>query len=804
MKQKFFKVSVFLVSMALAGSAMLSSCGDDELTDVAAVRPETPEGVNPTVDNTGLSKIPTITGVKADEPNKLMTIEGTNLLSLIKVTRTFTAEEDGKTIDGVDYKTGDEVVEDITSTIQKDKSTNEALLLALADGKITAYYDPFDISKIVEDGGFNIPVPVIKENGFATDWASKTMTIEGENLDKVVHILVGDADLVDKEKTEITPSKITLPLWDGEISLNYDMNNPKRVVKCAGYKFPVPTIKSVDNSAEDDSKIVIKGTNFDVVTSLTIAGSEVAIPDGATKELITVAKAEGEVVMTYPFNEETRTVKNTGYVEGTVIYKFSQSPAKTNPWDSNFYLTWEDALELETEYIVTFKAKATMDLELQLELMDQSGEKCAKFGTDEEKMQNNANSWEASYSSHSDVPKYGQKVGTEWTTLELTYKTKKDACDGYLFQYTKFQFGTGKLDGDLYVKDFQIYKKDDPTKKITSFTFNGVEKIVENPTIKVTQETAKTNPWDSNFWLTWEEALELETEYIITIVAKADAELELQLELMDQSGDKCAKFGTEEEKMKNNANSWEASYSSHSDVPEYGVNVDTDWTTITLTYKTKKDACDGYLFKYTKFQFGTGKLEGDLLIDDVQIYKKDDPDKKNYVANSTFDDDDITMYSAGARLEIAAVSTREISTEYTDEVRCLKIDCPAKKSQTWDSQLWIKSTANATFKEGVSYKFHCKARADVAFTPGTGIHGDPDGNNWMDGGVLNGMKITPAWQEFNIEGTFSKSYEKDGNPGYTMAFDLSIDKDNVIYLDDISLEIGGTEVIKWFFRFRRC
>lgn len=316
-----------------------------------------------------------------------------------------------------------------------------------------------------------------------------------------------------------------------------------------------------------------------------------------------------------------------------------------------------------------------------------------------------------------------------------------------------------------------------------------------NFVFKFTQAAAKDNAWDSNFFLTWDDPLELETEYIVTFKAKATKAVGLQLELMDPSGDKCAKWGTDEETMVG-SNSWEAGYSSHSDVPQYGVNVDTDWTTITLTYKTKKDACDGYLFKYTKFQFGTGKLEGDLLIDDVQIYKKDDPDKKNYVANSTFDDDDITMYSAGARLEIAAVSTREISTEYTDEVRCLKIDCPAKKSQTWDSQLWIKSTANATFKEGVSYKFHCKARADVAFTPGTGIHGDPDGNNWMDGGVLNGMKITPAWQEFNIEGTFSKSYEKDGNPGYTMAFDLSIDKDNVIYLDDISLEIGGTEVIK--------
>lgn len=627
MKQKFFNVSLFLVGMTLASSFGLTSCGDDELTDVATVRPETPAGTNPTVDNNGLSKIPTITGVKADEPNKLMTIEGTNLLSIIKVTRTFIAEEDGKTIDEVEYKTGDEVVEDITSTIQKDKSTDEALLLALADGKITAYYDAIDISKIIEDGGFNIPVPVIKEGGFSTDWDAKTMTIEGENLDKVVHVLVGDVDLVDNEKTEITPAKITLPLWDGEISLNYDMNNPKRIVKCAGYKFPVPTIKSVDKSPNDESKIIIKGTNFDVVTSITIAGNAITIPEDATKEAITVDKAEGEVVMTYPFNDTERTVKDGGYVEGSYVLKFNQSPAKTNAWDSNFSLTWDEALELETEYVVTFKAKSTMNLELQLELMDQSGDRCAKFGTDEEKMQNNNNSWEASYSSHSDVPKYGVQVGTDWTTLTLTYKTKKDACDGYLFKYTKFQFGTGKLAGELLVKDFQIYKQSDPTKKITNFTYTGVEKIQENPIIQASQDGAKTNAWDSNFWLTWEEELELETEYEVSFKAKADNALELQLELMDPSGERCAKFGTDEEKMQNNKNSWEASYSSHSDVPKYGVQVGTDWATITLTYKTKKDACDGYEFKYTKYQFGTGKLNGNLLIKDFQIVKKSDPSK---------------------------------------------------------------------------------------------------------------------------------------------------------------------------------
>lgn len=312
MKRNIFKVSVFLVGMALAGSSMmLTSCSDDELTEVAPVRPEGEAGTNPTINNNGLSQIPTITKVVADEPNKKMTIEGTNLLSIVRVTHTFVAEQDGKTNAGVAYKVGDEVVEDITATIDKENSTNEALVLALAEGKITAYYDSYDISKFLEDGGFNVPVPVINKDGFKTDWESKTMTIEGENLDRVAHILVGDkdpVDLIDNDKTEITATKITLPLWDGKIALNYDINNPNRIVHVDGYKFTIPTIASVDASSEDNTKIIIKGTNFDFVTGITIDEADVTIPTDLTKEAITIDAMEGKVKLMYSFNDEVRSV----------------------------------------------------------------------------------------------------------------------------------------------------------------------------------------------------------------------------------------------------------------------------------------------------------------------------------------------------------------------------------------------------------------------------------------------------------------------------------------------------------------
>ncbi|MBR4265116.1 MAG: endo-1,4-beta-xylanase [Bacteroidales bacterium] len=318
-----------------------------------------------------------------------------------------------------------------------------------------------------------------------------------------------------------------------------------------------------------------------------------------------------------------------------------------------------------------------------------------------------------------------------------------------------------------------------------------------NAVLKYTQATAKSNAWDSNFFIQWDEALEVETDYVITFQAKATKAVGLQLELMDPSGTKCTVPDPEGKRTED----WQQSYSSYSDVAKYGVNVGEDWTTITQTFTTLKEAPDGRKFEYKKFQFGTGKVEGDLLIDDFVIYKKSDPDKKNIYENSSFDDAD-AMPAGTTREELAAVTKIETKVEYSDEVRCLKINCPSNteapggaNGQTWATQLWIKSSID--FKKGVSYKFKCRVRADKAYKPGSGIHGDADGDHWISGGVTD-LSITTEWQDYVKEGTFEQDYvhESSGQGGHTFAFDLATGEANVIYFDDISLEIGGTEVVK--------
>jgi len=300
--------------LALAGMTGVgfTSCDDDIKTDVAQIRPEGQQGTDPSADKNVIGAAPTITKVVDDQPNKTMTIEGTNLLSIIKITRTYVAETKTK-----DYNIGDTVVEDITETIDKEKSTNEALVLALADGTITAYYDPFDITKIIVDGGFNIPVPTIKSDGFTTDAENKTMTIEGTNLDQVQHVWVDErkTDLI--EKAEITATKIVLPLWDGKIELNYDMNNENRIVALDGYKFPVPEIKSAKLS-DDKTKLVVSGTNLSAIKTLEIAGEKVTLPEVDADGNLVIDILEGEMVATYDFNDGQKDIQYKGYKKATV------------------------------------------------------------------------------------------------------------------------------------------------------------------------------------------------------------------------------------------------------------------------------------------------------------------------------------------------------------------------------------------------------------------------------------------------------------------------------------------------------
>lgn len=312
-----FGKQIMLAAILFAGVGYYSSCSDDDLTDVAAVRPEGEKGTDPTADKTTLSPLPTITNAEKIEGTNQMTISGTNLDKVVKLTVEIVADGTKLNINGEEktFKKGDIV--DLLNT-KDNASTSEKLIVLLAEGKLTAYYDIFDNSKIVTDRGYGLPVPTIAENGFVTDWANQEMTISGENLDQIVSIKVGDTkaeDLMEQAKFNENKTQLTLPLWDGKIVMGYDITNPNRTVELAGYKFPVPTILTVTKNGDN---MTIEGSNLEYITVLKVDGNEVEFPkDEITKDTkkFDIEYATGKIEAFYLFNgkDNEQKVTNPGF-----------------------------------------------------------------------------------------------------------------------------------------------------------------------------------------------------------------------------------------------------------------------------------------------------------------------------------------------------------------------------------------------------------------------------------------------------------------------------------------------------------
>jgi len=314
-------------------------------------------------------------------------------------------------------------------------------------------------------------------------------------------------------------------------------------------------------------------------------------------------------------------------------------------------------------------------------------------------------------------------------------------------------------------------------------------------TLEISQAEAKTNSWDTQVSVEWSKPLENNKEYTISFKVKADNAPGLQLDLSSTQSGNCANFGTSACTKTNN---WENTYSSHSNVATYGVATDSDWKQVSVKLKTLEKADDGTVFNsYKKLSIGYGLLKGKMYIDDFKIYPSDgDPDADNVVANSDFEKDDITNWSSGSRVGFEPTTKVEYRQDFALEQRYIKLEIPKKKSQNWDSQLWIKSDGSHKFVKDATYKFHCLMKADKEFEFGGGIHAEADGNNWKASTPLSGTKATTEWTYYEKSGTFAQDYVGDNNTYSSFAFDLSTDDAHVLYLADVSLEINGDEVIK--------
>jgi GH35 family endo-1,4-beta-xylanase len=298
---------------------------------------------------------------------------------------------------------------------------------------------------------------------------------------------------------------------------------------------------------------------------------------------------------------------------------------------------------------------------------------------------------------------------------------------------------------------------------------------------------AQTNVWDWQIYYMLAEPLIVGQEYTISMRTKASTTTEVAF-------------------WPNNADGSQVQYLSNFSIGE-------EWGTSSITFTAN--------IPIQKLVFSFGKFSGDLYFDDVKLVATGS--ETNLIANSTFDETDLSKWSkpswhsytysiealaAGPSTWFTNLVTNsncesdDVSCYYAKEAtigpkaatfgaagtgadgigRAIVVKSADNPTNTHDTQFFVK--VPYTFKEGDTYRFTMKVKADKAGTIESQAHNNPGG--YLHYSMVGTPSVTTTWQEYTNTGIISASQAGMN----TVAFNLSPNKiATTFYFDDISFEL---------------
>ncbi|MBP5365020.1 MAG: InlB B-repeat-containing protein [Bacteroidales bacterium] len=151
--------------------------------------------------------------------------------------------------------------------------------------------------------------------------------------------------------------------------------------------------------------------------------------------------------------------------------------------------------------------------------------------------------------------------------------------------------------------------------------------------------------------------------------------------------------------------------------------------------------------------------------------------------------DKVTFFVVQPKNEtLYALWTDHVETLNPDVNHSLEVEATAMVAQAWDNQFWIMS--DTKFKEGDKWEFSMYVKAKKEATIGTQTH--KAAGEYIHWAGVGSVPFTTEWTKFEATGSFTS----EQNDGYSIAFNLNdFAEANVYYFDDISLKIGGKEVV---------
>jgi hypothetical protein len=357
----------------------------------------------------------------------------------------------------------------------------------------------------------------------------------------------------------------------------------------------------------------------------------------------------------------------------------------------------------------------------------------------------------------------------------------------------------GDLTGDdfmsFYIKEHGI-NNNDPAPASDFAGFEGAKSGIvdgEGPdggkAIKVYAPEIEDQPWDTQFWIVFDEALYSPTEVYVKFQYKADREFGMSAQAHTQSpGD---------------YNHWDAGIGSNT--------FNTDWQTVEKTFTVTSDqdgkGAKGYgsiAFNLTPGSNSNGTITKDGTATfwfadfDVKakIIRLDDPEWINILVNGNFEKDyEACVYPAtvtDGELDVHSVTANGTGLSSGIEDGAFFVESKPDAAQVWDTQFFIVSPRPLEAGNRVMIAYDYRSDDDALVS--TQVHrkpGDYLGGGWIPWSENQGkQQFTGEWQSYQSDMMTASDQQQ------AFVFNLNEDKtlQTKFYFDNVQLffDDGGS------------
>lgn len=308
----------------------------------------------------------------------------------------------------------------------------------------------------------------------------------------------------------------------------------------------------------------------------------------------------------------------------------------------------------------------------------------------------------------------------------------------------------------------------------------GEKQIIETEEaatcIKVVAEDMAEYPWDTQFWLLFDQKFSEGDSWEVSMKVRAD---------------KAATAGTQTHNAPGEYIHWAAIGT---------VPFTTEWAEYKSSGTITAEQNGGYSIAFNLNDFAEANTyyfdDLSFKLNGVELIANGNCDDPTGTANyRTKEDRGATVDS---RIVDKIIVKKEVDAssgggdiEKRVDRNCIQVCSADMAENPWDTQFWLVIDESTPLHEGDSWEVSMNVRADLECDAGTQTHKAP--SNYIHWAGIGTVHFTPEWTNYKASGTVTA--EQEG--GWSIAFNLNdFASANNYYFDDISYKINGVEMIK--------